>query len=292
MKLSKPDHSVVRVDLDNSESPDILWAADLHVDSLDTYRSKIKKIFDQHSQAKIVVGSDFADLMQNTGDKRSTKGKDRYNVPEYINAVVDDLAAFFMPYAERIICFNMGNHELTQLKFYGVNIAQFIVNRINDLKGTNIQVNDTSGWIQLKTESVLQKIHTTLIYYSHRPISGGRRSKGILSSDIIAGQYPDADIYIHEHIHTSLIHPLSVEEINVRSGKRIKKNKWFIVMPTMKEEDQGARNSYHHQRNYEPTWIGMVLLKSKMVYISPRGSDTNIGHGSVIRYTPVYVGGN
>ena len=230
------------------------------------YREKIKKIFDANPTSKIVIGSDFSDMMQNFGDKRASKGKDRYNSPNYINEIIKDLSDFFLPYADRIISFNLGNHELSSIKFHGVNIAEAIASSINIKAGTGILVNDFSGFYQLKFKNKSDRGDVEyLIYYSHRPISGGTRSKGMLSSDIVAGQYPTADMYIHEHIHTSLIHPLSVEIVNNRSGKRGKKDKWFIVMPTMKEEDQGPRNSYHHQKNYEPTWIGMIKLDFSVV---------------------------
>lgn len=259
MRLSKTDDSVVRIDFDTPEAS-IIWMADAHVDSVDTYRDKIKSILNAHPQSKIVVGSDFSDMMQNFGDKRASKGKDRYNDMNYINSVVEDLISFFEPYADRIISFNLGNHELSAIKYHGVNVANWIAGRLNEKHKTNIQTNDFSGFFDIYFEANKnngKKRYT--IFYSHRPISGGARSKGILSSDIVSGRYPDASMYIHEHIHQSLIHPFTVEVLN-SAGRRVKQNKWFIMMPTMKEEDLGAMNGHHHQRNYSPTFIGMVKI--------------------------------
>lgn len=264
MNLSKTDDSVVRIDFTRNEHHSIIWMADAHVDSLDTYRSKIKSLFDSNPDSKIIVGSDFSDMMQNFGDKRASKGKDRYNSPNYINMIVDDLVDFFAPYADRIISFNLGNHEMSAIKYHGINIAQWIAAKLNEKTGTNIQTNDFAGYFNIffnvSTGEVQKRGKLNyLIYYSHRPISGGARSKGILSSDIVSGRYPDANMYIHEHIHQTLMHPFSVELVN-KAGKRIKENKWFIMMPTMKEEDLGVMNAHHHQRNYSPTFAAMVRL--------------------------------
>lgn len=282
MKLEKTDDSVVKISIDDSDRISIIWMADAHIDSVDTYRAKIKKIFDSNPDSYIIVGSDFSDMMQNFGDKRASKGKDRYNVPDYINAICSDLIEFFSPYAHRIISFNLGNHELNAVKFHGINIAQWIATNINQKCGTNIQTNDFAGYFILAMQPNIGENNKSKrvgyvhyqIYYSHRPISGGSRSKGVLSADIVSGRYPGADMYIHEHIHQSLLHPFSVEELNTRH-LRVKKNKWFVVMPTMKEEDQGAMNSHHYQRNYSPTFIGMMRLNFAIKHTPYHRIDCN-----------------
>ena len=260
-EIKKPWDSVVQVDIDSTQAK-ILWLNDLHLDSVHSDKTRLRKIIDENSDAFLIIGGDLYDVMQNTGDKRASKGslKDLHKRDDYINSIVEEIVEFFTPYSNRILGFNYGNHETTQLKFHGIDITQWTVATLNAKNRTNIQLNDFAGYYSFYLKSRYERTISYLIYFSHRPISGGMRSKGMLSADIIAGRNTAANMYISEHIHTTFAHPFVVEEFNHSAKSIVYKEKWYVQMPTTKMEHVGRKIGYHHERNYGNTWNGAILI--------------------------------
>lgn len=283
MILSKTFESVVKCDFEDEKNIQIIWGADFHLDSLSTDRKAIQSLFDKYPSAYIIIGGDFSDVMQQAFDKRATKGKDRYNEPNYLNSIVDDLVSFFEPYAKRILGFNQGNHESSQIKYHGIDIQQMLVYQLNYKCGTNIQINDFAGYYALKMNIYPTRPIRYNIFFQHKPISGGSRSKGMLSADIISGRNPDADMYISEHIHTTFAHPFVVEKLNPMSDTITYYEKWYVQMPTMKSEHAGTKRGFHHERNFNHTWNGMVLLDFEFV------RNTKGSKSATVICTPQYI---
>ena len=95
-----------------------------------------------------------------------------------------------------------------------------------------------------------------------------------MSVDLLKGRYPDADVWICEHIHTSFTIPLKIESFNGK-GEIEYKNKWYVQAPTLKEEFKGKKRGYVHAKVYEATPIGVVLLefacnRESMEVLQPR----------------------
>ena len=254
MKANKLSDNVIRLDV-NGKDVQILWIADAHTDSLHVYRTRIKAMMNNYPNAYIVMGGDFSDNMQNVGDKRATKGEDRYNRPQYLNSIIDDLYDFYSLYAERILSFNLGNHESAAIRHHGFDVQLSLVSLLNAQHKTNIQIGDFAGYVRLVFTHNASKKYQYLIYYSHKPISINSKS----TRQILAARYPSANMYITEHIHQPEAIPFKVETVNFNDRVEYY-TKWYIKAPTLKAEHEGVKRGYHHEKNYEPTFPGALLL--------------------------------
>ena len=255
------------------EDVHIVWVSDLHGDSGHSKVKFLEKVLKDYPDSLIIVGGDHLDVMQNAGDKRGSKSDldERFKKDTYINEVIDYNTEFWGKYAKRILAFFVGNHEMTQVRFYGIDITREIVKNLNSQFGTNIVLGDLAGYLKVRFNNSGRK-YVKNIYYAHRPISGGTRSKGMLSVDLIKGRYPDADIWITEHIHDTWIKPIRQERLT-QDGKIYFQTKWVLQMPTLKDEFSGPKRGYTHGKNYEASPIGVVVLKfniSKRLRVEPK----------------------
>lgn len=254
----------------------IIWVADMHNDSKKSRINFLKKIVKKYPKAYLIFGGDSFDVMQNYNDPRSAKSalKESLKRDDYINAVIEEAYEFYMPFKDKILAFNLGNHEETQIRHHGIDMVKMMVDRLNESTNHEIICGDLAGWIKIRNHRGSAN-YSKNIYFSHQPISGGTRSKGVLSVDLLIGRYPDADVWICEHIHTSWILPLKIERFDGKGNIKYE-NKWYIQAPTLKEEFAGKKRGYVHAKTYGATPIGIVIL------------DFELGRDRIECLQPVY----
>lgn len=261
MEVKITDDSVLLVELYNNYNYEVLWLNDAHIDSKLTDRKYIKKVFDSNPEAYIVISADFFDAMGQKSDKRYQHGNllDQHIRADYLNALVEDAFEYLSPYANRIICFNQGNHETLQTKFYGSNPTQSLATLLNHTHNVNIPVMDSAGWIIFRSSVKNQHTRRFIIYWGHKPISGGQRSKGMLSVDIAKGRQDNVDLYISEHVHDNFIHRFNKECID-SNYKRKYTSGYYAQLPSSKEEYLGKKIGYHTDKNFSANPAGMLKV--------------------------------
>lgn len=258
----------------NKGEKNIVWVSDIHGDSTHSNHKFLDKIIHKYPGCLLIIGGDHLDVMQNFGDKRASKSSldVRFKEDDYLNEIIDFNVERWGKYAKRIIAFFVGNHEMTQVKFHGIDLTREIVKNLNQKYDANILCGDVAGWLKLRFDDG-GRYFTKNIYFAHRPISGGSRSKGMLSVDIIKGQYPDADIFISEHIHNTWMKPERVERLSNEGTLRYD-TKWVLQMPTLKDEYIGRKRGYVHDRNFGANPIGLIVLQFQVshsgVQFSPK----------------------
>lgn len=261
MQVNRTDDSVLVVALNEIFAYDIIWLNDAHFDSKHTDRKYIKRVFDSNPDAMIVISADFFDAMGQRSDKRYTHGEllPQHLRADYLNALVEDAFEFLSPYVDRIVCFNQGNHETVQTKFYGSNPTQSIATLLNHTFKKNIQVMDSAGWVVFKSSYNKSNTRTFVIYWGHRPISGGQRSKGMLSVDIAKGRQDNVDLYISEHIHDNFIHRFMKESLTSDYRRKYVPG-YYAQLPSTKEEHLGRKLGYHTDKNYSANPAGVLMI--------------------------------
>lgn len=273
--VSAPSAAVTELQVENSVINSIIWVSDLHGDSPHSNLKFLEATLNKYPDSLLIIGGDHLDVMQNFGDRRASKSdlKKEFKREDYLNEIIDHNVRLWGKYAHRIIAFFVGNHEATQNRYHGIDLTRQIVKELNLRFSTNIICGDAAGWLKLRFILNKQK-RTKNIYFAHRPISGGTRSKGMLSVDLIKGRYPDADIYIAEHIHDTWIKPERVEVLTP-GGKVKYKVKWVLQMPTLKDEFKGKKRGYAHDKSFGATPVGLILLQftlnhDKQIAFSPK----------------------
>ena len=188
----------------------ILWANDVHLDSVYCKRD----LFIEHCEQadKIVLSGDFWDLMEGKFDRRQSI-KDPALTGHYINKLVEMGVKILKPFKHKIIAWNKGNHELSFEKYSDVSITDFVCKelQINPVKF------GMSGYYIFSFKHENDNINArnkTVLYFTHNTGMSGRRSKGSLAADIIAGERPSANIWVGEHSHRGVIVPLKIEKLN------------------------------------------------------------------------------
>ncbi len=264
---------IIRVDYTKTSTFKIAWFSDLHFDSPYCKRDILKKHLDDavKQDAYIVLGSDCFDLMQSKNDPRANKSDlaAQYSQRnDYINAIIEDFVEFFEPYKERILFIFRGNHETAMLERMGIDLTALAIDKLNSSITSDHRIMDGAyvNWIKI----LFKRVYTVggrpgnyvsyNIMHSHSSGSMGLRSKGVLSADILAGKYPDADIIITEHNHDAYMIPINIEQLSdqARISWRLK---WFLQLPSYKAEwEDPTRSNWWHRTNKFPRPVGHYMF--------------------------------
>lgn len=196
MEYSKKEDVVFKISTDKNKF--ILTPfSDVHFDSKKCERELLKKHIEEtiDKGAYIYFNGDFLDVMGADRDPRSGKGDIRpeYDVPNYLDVVVEDAIKFLKPYKSKILFMSDGNHETNILRRQETNV----LNRIAGALG--VARMGYSGWI--KVDFTGKNKDFKLIHFHHGFGGGAQRTKGVLRVDIDAAKYPDADIVMRGHDH-------------------------------------------------------------------------------------------
>jgi hypothetical protein len=242
--------SVINLPLENFK---LLWANDVHYDSVHCKREQFKN--DCKIADKIILSGDFWDLMEGINDKRKS-GKDKEFHGSYINDLVSLGCEALKPFKDKIIGWNAGNHELSFKKYSDCDITGLVCDRL----GIAPIRRGMRGYYIFNFKYGKEVIHAIRIYYQHNSGSNGKRSKGSLAADILAGEHPSADIWITEHSHRGVIVPLKSANISKLFDLSYKM-KYFIQGLSYKAEDEDNNGeSFGINKGFGLLPIGGVFL--------------------------------
>lgn len=217
--------------------------SDIHYDNPKSNR----ELFHQHMRqavdqnAYIMIHGDLLCLMEGKYDKRSGKNI----LPEnsggnYLDLVINNTAQDLLPYANNILIITQGNHETAVSQRAETNVLERLVERINLMAGSNIQVGAYDGYytFTVKFKSTGTK-YAANFGYSHGRW-GGVVTKGALGVSRYAAAMPDCDVHFTGHTHDSFImtYPKLKRDSNRKKVEVVKQ--WHVKTGTYKEEyDQG-----------------------------------------------------
>lgn len=105
----------------------VLLRSDAHHDSPHNAEAKERQHLDEAKERDAVV-LDFGDLFDVMGgrfDPRKMESgvKGKHKVDHYFDAVLDDAAEFYAPYADNMVMLGAGNHETAVLKHHQMNLT-------------------------------------------------------------------------------------------------------------------------------------------------------------------------
>lgn len=252
------------------KKPGIIWVSDAHFDSDKSEVGFLHSVLKKYPDDYIVIGGDSIDVMQGRNDRRAMKGG-KFNRPDYFDAVADYVKSEIRDrYEHRIIGWLRGNHDNDIIRHQEVDL---IGKRI----AGDTPVGDTAGYIVVGIERAKGHYARTVIYYQHAPSSGGARSKGMLSVDIIRGKHPDASVYISEHIHNTWVHPENKEKFIMQTLRPVNELQWFVQNTTLKDEFKGERNHFYHERvKGGPPIIGVIRLTFELSHNKNQNETKNV----------------
>lgn len=272
MKAYKKAHNFHRYEFKTNSNSyvDFLLTSDWHFDNPKTNRMLLFKHLEEAKKrnAKIIINGDMLCLMQGKYDPRKNKSAilPEHNGDNYLDLVINDTAEKLIPYAENIIQINTGNHESSVSDRAETNILMRLVERINLLSNTDIQLGGYMGYISLAFKRATS-CKTLNLAYDHGHW-GGVVTKGALSVTRHASIFPDADVIISGHTHDAWImsHPRYV--MNYKKNCVEVKKQWHIKTGTYKEEFEKG-TGWAVEKIAMPKHLGSCWMR---VYV-PRDTD-------------------
>lgn len=245
MQIVKKAHNFHRYKIEGGYKfeKEFLLTSDWHFDNPKTNRALLFEHLNEavKRDAYIIINGDLLCLMQGKYDPRKNKSAilPEHNGDNYLDLVINDTANKLLPYAKNILQINTGNHESSVSGRSETDVLMRLVERINTLANTNIQLGGYMGYININFHTSSGHNRVVNIAYDHGHW-GGVITKGALAVSRHASIFPDADVIISGHTHDGWIMTHNRYIMNQYKGIVEVKKQWHIKTGTYKEEfDKG-----------------------------------------------------
>lgn len=259
---TKHDKKLIEIPVFNS--------SDWHFDSKYCQRETLKGHLERAKRkgAFIAIYGDLFDLMGSKKDPRSSTGDIRpeYHVKNYLDAVIEDLYEFLIPYADNIIMMAYGNHETKIVKHMETDPLARLHHMLSQKTDKTILIGGYDGNIRFQGNYEKGSQSTSfLLYYNHGFGMNPRRTKGMLNVDIALKEHPDADIILQGHIHHSFYAPDNVERVIFQNGKGIleDRKKLYIQLPSYKNDMTNVKTGWAKEKGFKAPEIGGAFTKMR-----------------------------
>jgi hypothetical protein len=255
----------IETDFDQTKHPlKLMFIGCSHIDSLECNRGKLADCLRRAMSegARIIFNGDNLDLMQSRNDPRRSRGALRPEyVGSYVNDIVEDATAFLSPYARNIDIMALGNHETSFMRNCDCDVNKLICDNLTSISGHKVHTGSIMGYLRISFIRGGRPVVSKIIHFRHDGGALGKRSKGILSYDILAGEYPNVDIFVTAHGHQMVHHETQAEYLN-KYGKIEHIERILVSCPSFKEEWADANKSnWWCATNKGPRAVGGWLLK-------------------------------
>jgi len=194
-----------------------LLSSDRHHDSLDCNRTLEKEHLDKAIERKalIIDVGDLVDAMQGRFDPRRAYSdlRPEYKREDYYDAIVNDMAEFYKPYAKNWLLMGRGNHEVAITKNANTDMTARLVGALNTTEGCHVLEGGYGGWIRFMFDKTNHKSHINLKYFHG---AGGEApvTKGVIQTNRQAVYLPDADVVLNGHNHNEYILSIKRERVS------------------------------------------------------------------------------
>jgi len=241
--------------LPDNERRRMLILSDVHFDSTECDRKLLTTHLDQAKEigAPVIIIGDWFDSMRSTGDRRMTHGaREGLDRLDYLDALVDESAAYLEAYKDNIALLTQGNHESAMLKHHNTNLTARLATRIGSEYGPY------RGWLCLRYIRPANN-RTTLVrmYYDHGSGGSAPVTRGVIKTNRRAVMLPDADVVISGHIHERWI--VEVPRIKLmRNYKVDQRSQLHASSGTYKKED--LSEGWAAEKGFGPAALGGLWL--------------------------------
>ena len=241
----------------------VLLLSDVHFDSIKCDRELLQKHLKEakNRAASIVSTGDFFDLMQGKLDPRQAKDalREEYLAENYLDAVIDDAAAFLRPYADYIVMMGDGNHETSVRKRLETCPTSRLLQELCGGRKHKIAHGHYAGWLRFNfVEERGPQRYQSLLHYHH---GSGLKSK--MSHHRRGMICPDADIFTYGHFHEFWFdyvarYRLSADNV-VRQDSQL-----HLGIPGYKDDVKEGAGGWAIEKNLAPQPRGAWWLRYRL----------------------------
>lgn len=248
-----------------------LLISDPHWDNPKCDRSALKRHLDQAKKENcpVFINGDLFCVMQGKYDPRRSKKDIRpeHNVANYIDAVIEDAANWFKPYADIIAVVGVGNHESAILKNLETDMTERFVERLNTISKAKNKVHKGGygGWITTRF-NLADKGNTLThkIKYHHGYGGGGPVTKGTIQHNRFSTYVEGADLIWFGHVHEDYETTYCKEYLD-KSYNPVQKDVLMVRTSTYKEEYGDGSGGFHIEKGRPVKPIGGRWLKLSII---------------------------
>tara|TARA_Y100000593_G_scaffold12844_2_gene23851 strand:- start:3563 stop:4417 length:855 start_codon:yes stop_codon:yes gene_type:complete len=232
----------------NADIRSLLVLSDIHFDNPKCKRDLLKRHLDEalERNAAIAIFGDLFCLMQGKYDGRACKGDilPQHNVPNYIDAVINEAADWFKPYSDNLVVVTPGNHETAITSRLETDVIERFCQILRSEGGITL----SGGYGNfLKVAISKNNSRASKIIYSHHGYGGGggfSRQTGAFQKYLTQVH---ADIYIAGHIHRKEAFPLMRTRLS-SSFRPVNDTLYFIRTGTYKDEFIDGAKGWANER--------------------------------------------
>lgn len=239
----------------------VLLSADRHHDNPKTLWDLERKHLAQarEREAVVVDAGDLFCAMQGKGDRRGSKADVRpeHQKGNYLDALVDEAAAFYSPYKDHFAVLGRGNHDEAIVQRCETDLVSRLADRLGCHTG------GYRGWVRFLFEREEAKAgrQSVTLFYTHGPggSGGGEASRGTTKATRRAVYLPDADIVLSGHIHESWIMELPRHRLTQAHRQTID-TQYHVQTATYKNEFGVGGRGWANEREMPPKPLGAWWL--------------------------------
>ena len=241
----------------------VLCLSDVHYDNPHCDRALLEKLLDeaQAHNAPVIDNGDFYDAMGGKWDPRANKSELRpeFQTARYLDALIDDAAAFLKPWSDILTVRGQGNHETAIKKRHETCLTERLVERLRAGGAESVRLGGYSGFIVFET-SVWGRTRPFKLHYHHGPNAGGHVTRGIIGTNRQAVYLADADMVLSGHSHDHWTVPIARIRLNADNNKIEHTRQVHFRAAGLKEEYGDGYAGWHVERGAPPKPTGGVWI--------------------------------
>lgn len=241
------------------------WAliSDVHFDNPKCDRGKLREDLQEIERQgmRILMNGDLFCAMEGRNDRRRTRNvMPAHNRPAYFDALVDEAAEFWHPYADRIDLLGYGNHETSVLKNNETDLLARFAAKI----GRTEALGGYGGWICIRLKYAHGKrAQVYRVKYFHGAGGGGPVTRGVIQNQRMMAQVHGCDLVWMGHVHESYTMTHVVERITSRGTVHLAEV-LHVRSSTYKEEYGDGSHGWHVERGAPPKPLGCHVLELRL----------------------------
>ena len=257
------------------EKTDFYYAlfSDLHADAPSFARKEFIADANKYKEkgARFWFNGDVFDMIVSTDRKRYSRASDQFDEDAQVNARIDFVTTLLTPYVNDIDFIGIGNHEVSAVKYDGVDLIKMLVanlNRIRDPKLPPIQRGSYQGFLRLWfRDKTGKRTKQYVVYREHGKGGASPVTKGTIGIQRLHTTY-QADLYWVGHSHNDLTDKGAWSIYPDVSGKIVQKRKRSVITGGYNQgfiqRNLGVndyyRSGFPEEKFLVPTSIGSALL--------------------------------
>jgi len=265
MLLTLTKHQRNIHELSCQSGQEFLLISDLHWDNPHCDRGLLKNHLDEavKRNAGIIMNGDVLCLMGGRYDKRADKSgvRPEHQVNNYLQAVTEDAAHWFKPYAKNILLIGYGNHETSIIKHNEFDPLLAVTSILNYEAGTTVQLGGYGGTLDIRAMHDHIRGVNFVCHYYHGAGGGGPVTKGVIQDQRLLASTEGYDLTWMGHVHELYYHQNIIHRYDRQSKTLLQKPVHQLRTATYKEEWDGGYMGFHTERGRGPKPLGGYWMK-------------------------------